>query len=121
MEAFFAWLLQNVAWDTLKKALPESNRRDLMIFRQALEDAQSALAAGDAVAAERAGKAVSALVKALKDVEELEALALGQRPEEDDEELRANLERRIARFIGADRAEDIHAEVDAGGAEASRS
>ncbi|MBL8548392.1 MAG: hypothetical protein JNJ73_00300 [Hyphomonadaceae bacterium] len=85
---------------------------------RALQDAQGALAAGDAVQAERAGKAVSALCKALKDVEELNALALGQRPEENDEELRANLERRIARFIGADRAEDLLGEPDGSGAQA---
>lgn len=40
LEAFFAWLVQNIAWDTLKKALPASKGRDLMLFRQALEDAQ---------------------------------------------------------------------------------
>ena len=40
MEGFLAWLLQNVAWDTLKKALPKPKQRDLMVFRQALEDAQ---------------------------------------------------------------------------------
>ena len=40
MEGFLAWLLQNVAWDTLKQALPNPKQRDLMVFRQALEDAQ---------------------------------------------------------------------------------
>lgn len=44
MEAFLSWLLQNVAWDTLKKALPRLKRQDLDIFRQALEDAQDRLA-----------------------------------------------------------------------------
>ena len=43
MEAFFAWLLQNVAWDTLKQALPKVKQRELMLFRQALEDAQNRL------------------------------------------------------------------------------
>lgn len=43
MEAFFAWLLQNIAWDTLKKALPKVRQRELMLFRQALEDAQNRL------------------------------------------------------------------------------
>lgn len=43
MEAFFAWLLQNIAWDTLKQALPKIKQRELMLFRQALEDAQSRL------------------------------------------------------------------------------
>ena len=41
MEAFFAWLLQNIAWDTLKQALPKTKQRDLAVFRQALEDAQN--------------------------------------------------------------------------------
>lgn len=43
MEAFFAWLLQNVAWDTLKKALPKAKQRDLNLFKQALADAQARL------------------------------------------------------------------------------
>ena len=43
MEAFFAWLLQNVAWDTLKKALPRIKQRDLNLFKQALADAQARL------------------------------------------------------------------------------
>ena len=41
MEVFFAWLVQNVAWETLKKSLPQVKQRELMIFRQALEDAQN--------------------------------------------------------------------------------
>jgi isocitrate dehydrogenase len=44
VEAFFAWLLQNIAWDTLKKAIPKVKQRDLVIFRQALEDAQNRIA-----------------------------------------------------------------------------
>jgi DNA-binding transcriptional regulator GbsR (MarR family) len=43
LEAFFAWLLQNVAWDTLKQALPKVKQRDLKVFKQALEDAQNRL------------------------------------------------------------------------------
>ena len=41
MEAFFAWLVQNIAWDTIKTALPRIKQRELTIFRQALEDAQN--------------------------------------------------------------------------------
>ena len=41
MEAFFAWLVQNIAWDTLKKVIPAAKQRDLAVFRQALEDAQN--------------------------------------------------------------------------------
>ena len=79
-----------------------------------LEQAQAAPDAGDAAAAERAGRAVSALVKAIKDVETLQDFARAQRPEKNAEELREDLERRIARFIGADRALDLLGEPDGG-------
>jgi hypothetical protein len=72
-----------------------------------LEQAHEALAEGDAAGAERAGRAVSALVHALREVDELETFARSRRPEENEEEQRADLERRIARFVAADRAEDL--------------
>jgi DNA-binding transcriptional regulator GbsR (MarR family) len=43
VEAFFTWLLQNLAWDALKKLLPTVGERELAIFKQALEDAQGRL------------------------------------------------------------------------------
>jgi hypothetical protein len=81
-------------------------------LQAALEEAYAALRDGDAAAAERAGKAVCALVRALREVETLAQIERGRQPEEDEEELRADLERRIARFIEADRAEDLLAELE---------
>jgi hypothetical protein len=79
---------------------------------QTLEAAHRALAEGDAMAAFEAGRAVSALVRALREVDALEETARGRRPERNDKELRADLERRIARFVEADRAEDLLAELE---------
>ena len=40
-EAFFTWLLQNIAWDTLKQALPKPKQRELAMLRRALRDTQN--------------------------------------------------------------------------------
>jgi hypothetical protein len=60
-----------------------------------------ALADSDAAEAERRAKAVSALVRATRDVAELEA-ATGASSWEDEEAKRAELRRRIAVFAQAD-------------------
>lgn len=79
MEAFLSWLLQNVAWDTLKKALPQLKQRDLDIFRQALADAQDRLAEleGDREMLDRIVQqrnlALADLTKANRRVKELES------------------------------------------------
>ena len=44
MESFFSWLLQNLAWETLKKALPPTKQVDVVIFKRALVQAQDRLA-----------------------------------------------------------------------------
>ncbi len=67
----------------------------------ALEEAQSALAGGEALEAERRAKAVSALVRAAKDAADLQAFARAQAPEEDEDALRAELRDRLARFAAA--------------------
>ena len=41
MEAFFTWLFQNIAWDTLKQALPKAKQRELALLQRALSDSQN--------------------------------------------------------------------------------
>ena len=81
-------------------------------LRTLLGDAERALAAGETVEAERQAKAVSAVVRAARDVAELEAFARAEAPEENDEDVRAEIRRRIARFIDADRAGHPAEELD---------
>ncbi len=71
-------------------------------LRDILAKAQAALATGDACEVERRAKAVSALVRAERDVAEF-ARALP--PEQDEEALRAELRRRLALFVEADLAD----------------
>lgn len=73
-------------------------------FRAMLADAEAALRCGDIQEGERRAKAVSALVRAVRDVAELEAFARLQPPEDDAESIRAEIRRRIARLIEADAA-----------------
>lgn len=73
-------------------------------LQDGLAEAEAALRGGDAVEAERRAKAVSALVKAAREVAELEAQARAQAPEEDADALRAELRRRICRLAEAQRA-----------------
>lgn len=75
-------------------------------LRAQLAEAERTLAVGDTVEAERQAKAVSALVRATRDVAELEAEATAQNADEDDEELRAEIRRRLDRFIESARAGD---------------
>lgn len=74
------------------------------VLRDQLGVAQAALADGDAAGAERQAKAISALVRAARDLAELESLARAEEPEEDVEALRAEFRRRIALFVAADQA-----------------
>jgi hypothetical protein len=73
-------------------------------LRSLLNQAYAVLAEGDAPAAERVARAVSALIRAERDLAELEAAARAAAPEEDDEALRAEIRSRVARFVDADRA-----------------
>ncbi len=70
-------------------------------LRQWLDRAQEAIIDGDALEVERNAKAISALVRAERDVAEF-ARALP--PEEDEEARRAELRRRLASFVEADLA-----------------
>lgn len=76
----------------------------ILALEAALGEARVSLAGGDVQEAERCAKAVSALAKAVRDAAELEAFTRTLAPEEDDEEIRAELRGRIARFVEADLA-----------------
>jgi hypothetical protein len=73
-------------------------------FRTMLDGARTALNVGDAADSERRAKAVSALVRAERDVAEFlnEARATGL--EDDEDACRQELQRRLSRFIEADEA-----------------
>jgi hypothetical protein len=72
-------------------------------LRRLLDDAHAALAGGDAGEAEQRAKAVSALLRAERDLAEY-MTAQGPSAEEDDEALRAEIRSRIARFVEAERS-----------------
>jgi len=72
-------------------------------LRALLDDAQAALRGGDAAGAERQAKAVSAIVRAEREVAELLAAPCPPSLEEDEEVLRAELRRRLAVYVAADR------------------
>ena len=69
-----------------------------------LDAAVGALRTGDAGEAERRAKAISALVRAQREVAEYVAAERARAPEEDEQALRAELRRRLALYIDADRA-----------------
>lgn len=69
-------------------------------FAPALADAETALAEGRAADAQRVAKAISALVRAVREVAEYEAFARANWLEDDDEALRAELRRRLALLVG---------------------
>jgi hypothetical protein len=70
----------------------------------ALHEARAALASGEAQDAERRAKAVSAFAKAIRDAAELAEYARMLLPEEDVEAVRAELRRRVDRFVAAEQA-----------------
>ena len=70
-------------------------------LRTMLADAEASLLAGEVDAAERCAKAVTALARAARDVAELETLARIRPPEDDEEELRAEIRSRVARYVAA--------------------
>lgn len=82
-------------------------------LRATLAEAEAALTAGDTLQAERQAKAVIALVRAARDVAELEAFGRDQPPEQDEEALRAELRRRVARFVEAARDGEADETLDA--------
>jgi len=92
----------------LRQTGRNGRRDDLDQFAAALKamiaDAEASLRAGDAQDAERRAKAVSALVRAARDVAELDAFARAQPPEQDEEALRAEIRGRIRRLVEADLA-----------------
>jgi hypothetical protein len=61
-------------------------------------------AGGQAVEAERRAMAVSALVRAERDLAELEAAPQPLSAEDDEDSRRAELRRRLARFVEAERS-----------------
>ena len=70
-------------------------------LKRSLEEAQALLRNGETQEAERCAKAVSALVKAARDVADLDALARAQPPEDDEDALRATIMGRIRRLVEA--------------------
>jgi hypothetical protein len=72
-------------------------------FRALLDMAYAEFAAGDAAEAERRARAVSAIVRAERDVAEFIAAAT-QAPEEDAETIRAELRSRFRRLVEAEHA-----------------
>lgn len=73
-------------------------------FRALLDRAYQELSGGDAAEAERRARAVSAIVRAERDVAQFIAASAPQAPEEDAESIRAELRRRFRRLVEADRA-----------------
>lgn len=73
-------------------------------LRALLDSAHEALMAGDAQDAERRARAVSAIVRAERDVAEHLAAARAETPEEDAEAIRAELRSRFRRLREADDA-----------------
>jgi hypothetical protein len=73
-------------------------------FRSMLNGAQTALNSGDAADSERRAKAVSAIVKAERDVAEFLVEQRTAAWEDDDEACRAELRRRLSVFADASRA-----------------
>lgn len=73
-------------------------------LRALLNEARHKLRDGEPAEAERCAKAVSALVRAERDVAEYAAAMAAQRPDEDEESLRAELLGRLHRLVAADRA-----------------
>jgi hypothetical protein len=87
-------------------------------FRAMLDQAQTALNGGDAADAERRAKAISAIVRAERDVAEYLTEARAAALEDDDDACRAELRRRLALFADADRqgaAPDVLARIAATG------
>lgn len=73
-------------------------------LRNILDGAAAALGVGEAADAERRAKAISALVRAERDVAQFLAEQGALAPDADDEELCAELRRRLARFVEAERS-----------------
>lgn len=72
-------------------------------LKENLANAEAELRNGETQEAERRAKAISTLVKAARDVADLEALARAQPPEENEHELRAELRSRLRRLVEAQR------------------
>lgn len=73
-------------------------------LHELLAEAKSAFAGGEAQEVERRAKAISALVRAERDINEL-AATRAPTLEEDDEAVRAELRRRLDKFVEADLAD----------------
>lgn len=78
----------------------------------ALQDVRAALAAGEAQEAERRAKAVSAFARAIRDASEVAEYGRALPPEEDAESAKAELRRRLARYVEADREGASVAELE---------
>ena len=86
-------------------------------FRGYLEKVHAALSGGDAAEGERLAKAVTALVRAERDVAEYLREAANE--DDDPDALRAELQSRFARFIDAGADHRVPGVPDAGAGEGS--
>ena len=73
-------------------------------LRSIIDAALARLVAGEAAEAERSAKAVSALVRAERELAEFEAASAANNDDGDEESRRAELRRRLTLFANADRA-----------------
>ena len=73
-------------------------------LRSIIDAALAQLVAGEVAEAERSAKAVSALVRAERELAEIEATGAANKNDGDDEASGAELRRRLALYVGAARA-----------------
>jgi hypothetical protein len=73
-------------------------------FRTYLDQAHAVLEGGDAQDSERLAKAISALVRAERDVSELLTEQRAAHESDDEDSIRAELHRRLALFIAVEQA-----------------
>ncbi len=76
-------------------------------LRRIIDAALGQLVAGEAAEAERSAKAVSALVRAERELAELEAADAAPTDDEDNEAASAELRRRLARYVESLRAGSV--------------
>lgn len=86
-------------------------------YRGYLEKVHAALDKGDATEGERLAKAVTALVRAERDVAEYLREAANE--DDDPDAIRAELQRRFVRFIDAGADQRVPGDVNAGAGEGS--
>ena len=72
------------------------------VLADTLEAAGAALTAENAAEMERLGRAATALIRAKRDLADFVVQTASQQSEQDEDDARAELRRRVARFVEAD-------------------